>query len=277
MKITLFYVKGEFNPVYLFAKCLREYLGLEIELKPCKFSWSAAGSLPLLQIGNYFIGTLDIIPVLSTLSGIDSDLSSPGQLQNKLITDLCLYKIHPNTQRASSCLSIYSKLSLSTSDAIKRFWKSPLKSVFSLLAAKGDSKEYMRLFEEAEENHRMLSEILDMGNFFCDKFGGESRVRSSDFIVYCYLKEEFEELGKEFHVTESLSKIGNLKRFLERIEDLVGEREGLRTDLRVDKELLEERAVRFGKCGKGLEACDERRKVVSVVSLGVLGYMLLNN
>lgn len=277
MKITLYYVKGEFNPVFLFTKCLSEYLGLEVTLEACKFSWSAAGSLPVLQVGNFFIATFDIIPVLSKISGIDLGLSDLGQVENKLISDLCLYKIHPNTQRAASYLSIYSSLALSTSNTIKRFLKNPLKSCLSALGINEGAKNYMKLFEEAEKNHQMLSEILDGANFFCDKFEDESRVRSSDLIVYCYLKEEIECLSKEFHVTESLNKIENLRGFLERIDSLIAPKQIMNTDVHFDMDLLEEKAIKFLYSNKSLDASEGRRKVVSIVSLTIFGYMLLNN
>lgn len=278
MKIVLYWAKQDLhNPIFAFAKCLNEFFHLRIQFEPCSFTYSAAGTLPLLRIESYLIDSHDIIDVLSKITGIDSDLSPENQIKNKLISDLCIYRIHPNTLHSISSFSIYSKLSMSPAERLKKILKNPVQACLSALGIKESDKIYLKLFQEANECNHLLSEILAEQKFFCEKFEGDSEPKSSDFIVFSYLKEAIEYLPPHFHITESLRKYKNLNSFIEYMGKITPSSKVTEINLSLFDEYLLKKSIKFSESNLNVKTSENRRKIVSMVSLSILGYMLMNN
>lgn len=278
MKIVLYYSKQDLhNPVYTFVKCLNEFYQLQIQFEPCSLAYSAAGPLPLLKIESYLIGSHDIIDVLSNITGIDSELSSDNLIKNKLISDLCVYRIHPNTLCSLSSFSIYSKLNMSSAERFKNMLRHPVRTCLSVLGVRDNDKNYLRLFEEADGCNKVLSEILAEQKVFCENFEGDFEPKSSDFVVFCYLKEALECLPPHFHITESLRKYKNLSEFIENMGKLPASSRLGGVNLTLFDQYLQEKSIKFSESSIIKENSEDRRKIVSMISLSILGYMLINN
>lgn len=79
-------------------------------------------------------------------------------------------------------------------------------------------------FVQANEAHKLLSARLGDNLFFYKGLNGKNHPRSADVVVYAYLLEEIEYLKDHIHVVDSLNNHPNLLRFVQRMNDMLSQR-----------------------------------------------------
>lgn len=210
---TLFYQPDKFDVISLIAQTWIVLGQIDnFNSVPCRYSTTAAGSLPVIVYKHYVIPKDRILDFLNSAASFNFSLSTEQIHKTELLQELCQSRLHPST--------LFMHEMLPPED-----WKSKLVyylklpnrlSLNAYLEKQHNITGKREAFIQANSVHKLLSEELSDKPFFFSE-----TPKSVDLVVYCYLLEELHYLKETPHVVDSLYNFPNLVEFLKRMGNLI--------------------------------------------------------
>lgn len=286
MEIALYKFKEKYNPIAYLCEIWCKLYGIDLQIVYSSFSWSSAGTLPVLRVNQYVYTTENIIPILKTLLNIDEDLKEELLPTYSMIEEICTSRLHSSTlykiwvpSEVSKYFAYYQTGYVGrVVNSLKHIFIK--KNILNYLAYHGVTSD-LQAFIAAESSHKILSQVLGNHRYFSTQHSGVQRPHSVDLIVYVYLFEELSNLVGSTHIEDSFANYPNLQNFVKNIEYDINQQQFQNfVSLNYDQNHLKLRAFKLG--GK-IETVDKendlstRRNFVAACSIVLFGFLLSNN